>query len=115
MARPTSVAATAESTPPESAHSACLSPTCSRTFSTVCSMKDPGNQLGLMPATWVTKRSRISRPCVGVVNFRVKFQRILSRLMVLDDGNGVLGPAGNRKARRNLHHVVAVAVPDLEG
>ncbi len=46
MACPTSVAATAESTPPESAHSACPPFTSLRTRSTVSSMKDLGNQFG---------------------------------------------------------------------
>ena len=44
MACPTSVAATAESTPPESAHKARSPFTSRRTRSTISSIKDRGNQ-----------------------------------------------------------------------
>ena len=62
MARCTSAAATEESTPPDSAHSTCRSPTWARIAATCSSMMFAEVQVGAMPATSYRKRSRIFCP-----------------------------------------------------
>ena len=63
MARCTSAAATAESTPPDSAQMARPSPTCSRTCSMSCSAMLEAVQFCSRPATSVRKRVSTSWPC----------------------------------------------------
>ena len=64
MARWTSAAATAESTPPDRPQIARPSgPTCARIASTVSSTMFAAVQSGVMPATSRRKRSRTSWPC----------------------------------------------------
>ncbi len=63
MARCTSAAATAESTPPERPQIARPSPTCVRTASIVSSMIDEVVQPGAMSATSCRKRRSTSWPC----------------------------------------------------
>ena len=65
MARCTSVAATAESTPPDSAQMTCPSPTRSRISATLLSMKFGGVQVWRAPAISTTKLRSTSRP-IGV-------------------------------------------------
>src|SRR5947209_6762609 len=62
IARATSVAATAESTPPESAHSTFASPTCARTFSIASSTHESIRHDGGIPAIVCRKFSRIAVP-----------------------------------------------------
>ena len=63
IARWTSAAATAESTPPDSPQIARPSPTCSRIAATVSSMIEAIVQPGAMPATSCRKRRSTSWPC----------------------------------------------------
>ena len=63
MARWTSAAATAESTPPESPQIARPSPTWARTAVIVSSMIEAVFQLGAMPATSCRNRRSTSWPC----------------------------------------------------
>ncbi len=63
MARCTSAAATAESTPPERPQTASPVPTCPRTVSTVISTTLAVVQFGRMPATSCRNRRSTSWPC----------------------------------------------------
>ena len=62
IARETSVAATAESTPPDSAQSTLASPTCARTFSIASSTQESICHDDGMPAIVCRKFSRIAVP-----------------------------------------------------
>ena len=62
IARCTSAAAVAESTPPESPQSTPASPTSARMRSTCSSITDAGDQFAAQPAISVKKRSRICWP-----------------------------------------------------
>ena len=62
IARATSVAATAESTPPDSAHSTPASPTCARIFSIASSTQESIRHVGAIPAIVCRKFCRIAVP-----------------------------------------------------
>ncbi len=62
MAWWTSVAATAESTPPLRAHSTLPAPTRARMSLTAISMNDDGSQVPAQPQTSMRKLRRMSRP-----------------------------------------------------
>ena len=63
MALCTSAAATAESTPPDSAQMTLASPTCARMAATCCSMIEVIVQVGGMPARWCRNWAITCWPC----------------------------------------------------
>jgi hypothetical protein len=69
-------AATVESTPPLSAQTTRPSPTCARTRAVASSTNDAIVQSPVQPQTPYAKLRRISRPRLGVDDFRVEQQRV---------------------------------------
>ena len=120
-ARWTSVAATAESTPPERAHrtmpsvpaARLCSSTRRRISSTVEAMKPAGVQLGRAPAMPRTKLRRICAAVRRVDDFGVELDAVQAAAIVGDGGAGSrIGAGGRGEAVRQALDRVAVAHPD---
>ena len=112
MARCTSAAATAESTPPDSPQIARPSPTWARTASTVSSMIDDVVQLCGIPAMSCRNRRSTSCPCGECPTSGWYCTPASRRSGVLERGHrGPLRGRGHGEPVGRAHHRVAVAHP----
>ena len=100
MARCTSAAATAESTPPLSAQMARSFPTCSRMASTVSAMNDAPLQFGCAPQISKDKIAQDFGAALGVPHLGMKLHRENAPRGILGRRKRIAGGAGDVKARR---------------
>ena len=108
MARDTRTAATAESTPPESAQMALPSPTCLRMASMVVSMKCAGVQSAFAPQTSSTKFFSSAVPCLLCATSGCHCTAYMLRLTSAIDEIALCVSPKTLKAFRQLDNAVAV-------
>ena len=116
MARRTSAAATAESTPPDSPQTARPSPTWARMAATEVSTMQSGVQAGAQSQASYRKFSQHALTVGSVRHLRVKLHAEQAAVGMLEGrGRRVGGHGGHGGPGRGTHHRVAMAHPDLLG